>query len=66
MLSVDTKIVAKALAIRLQEVMGSVIHVDQTCGVRCRSCHMNLALIRDVISWVEQKNLPLVILSVDE
>lgn len=57
---------AKALAIRLREVMGAVVHMDQTCGVQGRSCHMNLALIRDTISWVEQRSLPLAILSVDQ
>ncbi len=47
-------------------MVGLVVHPDQTCGVPGRSGSWNLALVRDSISWVEQHQLPLGILSLDQ
>lgn len=66
LLNTDYKILAKVLTLRLKEVVSSVVHPDQTCGVPGRSGSLNLVLIRDVISWAEQRQLPLAILSLDQ
>ncbi|KAJ8357895.1 hypothetical protein AAFF_G00056530 [Aldrovandia affinis] len=39
--------------------MGGLVSQDQTCGVPGRSCSWNLILLRDVLDWVEERNLPL-------
>ena len=66
MLCVDYKIGTKALAARLQKVLSSVLHEDETCGVQGRSIHSNLNLIRDLIEYCNAKNLPLAIISLDQ
>ena len=66
MLCVDYKIGTKALAARLQRVLSSVLHEDQTCGVPGRSIVSNLNLIRDLIEYCNAKNLPLAIISLDQ
>lgn len=66
LLTTDYKILAKVLTERLKRVIGSVVQADQTCGVPGRSISLNLALIRDIISWAEQRQLPLAILSLDQ
>ena len=66
LLCVDYKIGTKALAARLQEVLPSVLHKVQTCGVPGRSFFSNLYLIRDLIEYCSAKNLPLAIISPDQ
>ncbi len=46
----DFKILSKTLANRLRNVMGQVIHLDQTYCVPGRSITDNVCLIRDVLS----------------
>lgn len=59
--NVNLKILAKTLSRRLTDVMGSVMQADQTC-----LCGLNLVLVRDVVSWAEQSDLPLALLSLDQ
>ena len=66
LLCVDYKIGTRALAARLQRVLPSVLHEDQTCGVPGRSIFSNLYLIRDLIEYCTAKNLPLAIISLDQ
>ncbi len=66
LLTTDYKVLAKVITERLKSVVGLVVHPDQTCGVPGRSGSWNLALVRDSISWVEQRQLPLGILSLDQ
>jgi len=65
-LTTDYKILAKVLTARLKRVIGAVIQADQTCGVPGRSISFNLVLVRDIISWAEQRQLSLAILSLDK
>ncbi len=51
---------------RLKKVIGAVVQSDQTYGVPGRSVSLNLALVRGIISWAEQRQLPLAILSLDQ
>ncbi|KAL7872663.1 hypothetical protein AOLI_G00117340 [Acnodon oligacanthus] len=48
-LCTDLKVFSKALAIRLRDVMGHVIHLDQTYCVPGRTISDNICLIRDVL-----------------
>lgn len=66
LLSTDYKVLAKVITERLKRVVGTVVQPDQTCGVPGRSSSLNLALVRDIISWAEQRQLPLAILSLDQ
>ena len=66
LLCVDYKFGTKALAARLQKVLSSVLHEDQTCGVPGRSIFSNLNLVRDLIGYCNSKNLPLAIISLDQ
>ena len=66
LLGVDYKIIARALAVRLGKAMPHVVHSDQTCRVEGRSVLHNLQLVRDSISWVQDRGLPLVLVSLDQ
>ncbi|CAM4432693.1 unnamed protein product, partial [Caretta caretta] len=49
LLSMDYKIVAKAISLRLGSVMADVIHPDQTYTVPGRSIFDNLLLVQDLL-----------------
>ena len=62
----DYKIAAKAIANRLLQVLPSVIHSDQTCGVRCRHSIVNSRLLQDIVTDVNQRGLGGAVLSLDQ
>ena len=66
LLNVDYKLCARAIAGRLLKVLHHVIHRDQTCGVKGRFIGENIALLRDLISYVNESGYPLAILSLDQ
>lgn len=66
LLNVDYKLCALALAGRLLNVLQHVIHPDQTCGVRGRYIGENVALLRDVVHYVNENNLPAAVLALDQ
>ena len=66
LLNVDYKIGSKALANRLKKVLDSVLHVDQTCGVPGRSIFENLFLVRDIIEYADAKQVPGVVIGLDQ
>ncbi|KAJ8349256.1 hypothetical protein AAFF_G00170560 [Aldrovandia affinis] len=66
LLNTDYKVLAKVATARLRRVMGGLVSQDQTCGVPGRSCSWNLILLRDVLDWVEERNLPLGLVSIDQ
>ncbi|KAK3566621.1 hypothetical protein QTP86_001645, partial [Hemibagrus guttatus] len=66
LLTVDYKILAKLMVLRLSEVMARVVHPGQTCGVSGWMCGMNLALVRDALVWADQGRVPLALLSLDQ
>ncbi|KAI4900112.1 hypothetical protein NFI96_030424, partial [Prochilodus magdalenae] len=55
-----------ALTERLKKTMSLLVHSDQTCGVPRRSATWNLHLIRDAISWVGDRKVPLALVSLDQ
>ena len=66
LLNVDYKLCSRALAGRLLKVLQHVIHPDQTCGVRGRYIGENVALLRDVVHYANEQNLPAAILALDQ
>ena len=51
---------------RLQKVLSSVLHEDQTYRVPGRSILSYLNFVRDLIEYCNSKNLPLAIISLDQ
>ena len=66
LLNLDYKILSKVLFLRLRTVIDSIVNTDQTCGVVGRSILDNLHLMRNVIDYVNSKNLNAAIISLDQ
>ena len=66
LLNYDYKIITKVLTSRLRDIMPTIIHPNQKCGINGRSIHDGAALIRDLIDYVNDKNLPGLIVSLDQ
>lgn len=66
LLNVDYKLCARTLAGRLLRVIHFVVSPDQTCGVPGRYIGENVALLRDVVDFASEKDLPVAILSLDQ
>ncbi|KAK6471301.1 hypothetical protein HHUSO_G29651 [Huso huso] len=66
LLCVDLKILSKVVFLRLQSVISSVVNSDQTCGIPGRLLTDSLALVRDIIEYVKDRNVPLCLLSLDQ
>ena len=54
------------LSLRLRRVIGEIVHQDQTCSVPGRSIQDNVHLIRNLIEYVNDKNMPAAIISLDQ
>ncbi|CAM5144299.1 unnamed protein product [Natator depressus] len=66
LLSMDYKIVAKAISLRLRSVMVDVIHPEQTYTVPCHSIFDNLFLVRDLLELGRRDGLSFALLSLDQ
>ena len=66
LLNVDYKIASRAIALRLLKVLGTVVSLDQTCGVPGRYIGNNTALLRDLAYYCAQSGSPAAILFVDQ
>ena len=66
LLNYDYKIISKSITNRLSTVIETLVHEDQTCAVKGRSIFDNIHLLRNVIDYVEQKNLPCIFLNLDQ
>ena len=66
LLTTDYKILTKALANRLQKVLPSIVHTDQTASIKGRTINDNTRLLHDVISYANENNIPLAVISVDQ
>ena len=53
LLSVDYKIISKAITIRLSKVSESIVHSDQTCSVSGRTIFSNVLLLRDTLDHID-------------
>ena len=66
LLNVDYKILAKTMCNRLATVMPDLVGPLQTCAVRGHSIQQNLWLLRDLISFVMDRDVPCALLSLDQ
>ena len=65
LLNVDFKIAAKAIAKRLEPILGTLIHPDQTGFVKGRYIGENIRLINDVMEITKTQNLSGILTSLD-
>ena len=65
LLNYDYKAITKVLATRVRDILPKIIHPNQKCGIKGRSIHDGVALIRDIIEYVNRKHLPGVIISLE-
>jgi exonuclease III len=66
LLNTDYKILTRALANRLQQVLPLIVSSDQTASIKGRTINDNTRLLNDVISYVNEKNINLALISVDQ
>ena len=66
LLNIDYKIISKTITNRLGKVLPKIIGIDQTCSVKGRSIFDNLHLIRNVMDYVDQKNLTASFICLDQ
>lgn len=65
LLNTDYKIIAKILAKRMQTVLPSLIHNDQTGYIKGRYIGQNIRTLEDVTFFANKENLPGILLSID-
>ena len=66
LLNSDYKIISKVLANRLRSVLPEVINKDQTCGIPGRTINSNLSLLRDIVDYSNEENIPSAMLCLDQ
>ena len=66
LLNIDYKIISKIITVRLGKVLPKIIGIDQTCSVKGRSIFDNLHLIRNIVDYVDQKNLAASFICLDQ
>lgn len=64
LLNTDYKILTKALANRLHQVLPLIVNSDQTACIKWRTINDNTRLLNDAISYVNEKNTNLAFISV--
>ena len=65
LLNIDLKIITKALQIRLNSVISSLIHVNQTC-VQGRSIDNNIHIVQNLIDLINDTNGEAALIFVDQ
>ena len=66
LLNYDCKMITKVLTSRIRDILPKIIHPNQKCGIKGKSIHDGAALIRDLIDYVNYKNPPGLIISLDQ
>ena len=66
LLTVDYKIISKAMSLRLKKILPNLIHHNQKCPVEGQSIHDGCHLIRNIIDYVQERpSMGLAILNLD-
>jgi hypothetical protein len=65
LLNIDYKVLSKVLSTRLGSVLGSIIHSDQTSGIKGRSITDHLHLLRNIFDYVTQRDIPCAWINLD-
>ncbi|KAI8521377.1 hypothetical protein Bbelb_011310 [Branchiostoma belcheri] len=55
-----------ALANRLKDVIGTVVHTDQSCGIPGRSIDDSVCLLRDIVEYVNGTESSCVLIALDQ
>ena len=55
LLTIDYKIISKAMSLRLKKNLPNIIHSNQKCSVEGRSIHEGCHLIRNIIDYVNDR-----------
>ena len=66
LLNIDRKMVSKIITTRLRNILPKIIGKNQTCSIKNRSIFDNLHLHRNVMDYIEQKQLPVIFISLDQ
>lgn len=66
LLNTDYKILTRALAKRLRQVLPLIVSSDQTASLKGRTINDNTRLLNDVISYANEKSINLALISVDQ
>ena len=65
LLNIDYKIISKVIATKLGKILPKIIDFDQTSAIKGHSIFDNFHLIRNVIDYVDQKDLTACFICVD-
>lgn len=65
MLTCDYKILAKAIALRMQPLLDQIISEDQTGFIKGRNIATNLRKTIEVIQYTKKRNIPAIIVTID-
>ena len=65
LLNVDYRILAKAIGQRIESILSSLIHSDQTGFIKGRFIGQNVRLLNDIMEYTEAKNYPGILLFID-
>lgn len=65
LLNVDAKIASKVIAERMKRLLPGLIHENQTGYIRGRNIGENIRSILDMMSFMQTKNLPGLLLFID-
>ena len=66
LLNTDRKILSKILTTRLGHILPKIIGISQTCSVKGRTIFDNNHLHRNIMDYIEQKQLPVIFISLDQ
>ena len=66
LLNIDYKIITKALAKKMSKVIGNIVSPDQTCSVPGRDISDNVLAMRDLVDFIEEKNLGGFLVKIDQ
>eukprot|EP00061_Rhincodon_typus_P018361 g47510.t1 len=66
LLNVNYKVLSKVIANQVRSVLGSVIHHDQTCAEPGRKITGTLVLLRDTITYVQDRGVDACVKSLDQ
>ena len=65
LINVDTKIASKALAARMENVLTSIVHCNQTAYVKDRYIGESIRLITDLLAYTEENSIGGILFSAD-
>ena len=65
LINVDTKIASKCLALRIRNVLSSLIHSDQTAYVKGRCIRESVQLINDILEYTDSNDIEGLLFSAD-